>query len=693
MGTRRGLAMAVPSTAVWLVVAFAQSLVGLASAMESRGDAISLDAATLQAPKVAADLGYSELKGYVQVANSERMYQPSQADCQKQCDDDVNCASYSWNQEHKDCFTARSAVSYNPSFNYYSRLSKKARDEGAASWGSVLGNYAVFNGMIFPRRARFKERNGVSLESCMQMCNDDPPRITSSKEKLYQFNPDQQNYNREDGCSAFSYSAKIQLCLLNGDPVSYAPGYNYYVKRGVEETTISRKSASEDAAATPKGKNMSDEKNAAKNEEKKVEKAEAQKAETEAKMADQAVEKEQAKVKEEAEQTAEAEAEAAQKAKNDSAPPPVKKPTEEQKTKEKTKKDLDKERRLRNKMDARKEKSLKEKQAKEVAKENQESAMKLTARSKEMKQKENHRKMQGNLGSLLNEMVDKSQLIAQSERDLKAAMKNSKEHDTKEKLVKLKVRKARMERFEREKQGLQANEKSAESNAAATMAADKTRLAEEGVAAADKKSDLKDKQEEAKDAKERLNDAQAKLDKLHKALDEKKEILPSAIGRDKAKLDAEILSIENDKIPDAENKVADAKGEVKIAQAEIKKAKKELNRALKEAAAGKISVEEAESQMSELKNSLNYVLDGMRPVRPSPEDAELYRMFSKEVGLPIPGEASATPVVTPADPNASPQQSMDDAEKDEADAIKEAESEDDAKVASDEAAAAAAGAG
>merc|ERR1712054_433996 len=665
MGTRRGLAMAVPSTAVWLVVAFAQSLVGLASAMESRGDAISLDAATLQAPKVATDLGYSELKGYVQVADSDRMYQASQADCQKHCDDDVNCASYSWNQEHKDCFTARSAVSYNPNFNYYSRLSKKARDEGAASWGSVLGNYAVFNGMIFPRRARFKERNGVSLESCMQMCNDDPPRITSSKEKLYQFNPDQQNYNREDGCSAFSYSAKRQLCLLNGDPVSYAPGYNYYVKRGVEETPVSRKSASEDAAATPKGKNVSDEKDAAKNEEKKVEKAEAQKAE----------------------------AEAAQKAENDSAPPPVKKPTEEQKTKEKTKKDLDKERRLRNEMDARKEKSLKEKQAKEVAKENQESAMKLTARSKEMKQKENHRKMQGNLGSLLNEMVDKSQLIAQSERDLKAAMKNSKEHDTKEKLVKLKVRKARMERFEREKQGLQANEKSAESNAAATMAADKTRLAEEGVAAADKKSDLKDKQEEAKDAKERLNDAQAKLDKLHKALDEKKEILPSAIGRDKAKLDAEILSIENDKIPDAENKVADAKGEVKIAQAEIKKAKKELNRALKEAAAGKISVEEAESQMSELKNSLNYVLDGMRPVRPSPEDAELYRMFSKEVGLPIPGEASATPVVTPADPNASPQQSMDDAEKDEADAIKEAESEDDAKVASDEAAAAAAGAG
>merc|ERR1712054_700799 len=665
MGTRRGLAMAVPSTAVWLVVAFAQSLVGLASAMESRGDAISLDAATLQAPKVATDLGYSELKGYVQVANSDRMYQASQADCQKHCDDDVNCASYSWNQEHKDCFTARSAVSYNPNFNYYSRLSKKARDEGAASWGSVLGNYAVFNGMIFPRRARFKERNGVSLESCMQMCNDDPPRITSSKEKLYQFNPDQQNYNREDGCSAFSYSAKSQLCLLNGDPASYAPGYNYYVKRGVEETPVSRKSASEDAAATPKGKNVSDEKDAAKNEEKKVEKAEAQKAE----------------------------AEAAQKAENDSAPPPVKKPTEEQKTKEKTKKDLDKERRLGNEMDARKEKSLKETQAKTVAKENQESAIKLTARSKEMKQKENHRKMQGNLGSLLNEMVDKSQLIAQSERDLKAAMKNGKEHNTKEKLVKLKVRKARMERFEREKQGLQANEKSAESNAAATMAADKTRLAEEGVAAADKKSDLKDKQEEAKDAKERLNDAQAKLDKLHKALDQKETARQSARGPVKAKLDAAISSIEDDKIPDAENEVADAKGEVKIAQAEIKKAKKELNRALKEASAGKISVQEAESQMSELKNSLKYVLDGMRPVRPSPEDAELYRMFSKEVGLPIPGEASATPVVTPADPNASPEQSMEDAEKDEADAIKEAESEDDAKVASDEAAAAAAGAG
>merc|ERR1712178_193747 len=119
------------------------------------------------------------------------------------------------------------------------------------------------------------------------------------------------------------------------------------------------------------------------------------------------------------------------------------------------------------------------------------------------------------------------------------------------------------ERFELEKQGLQANEKSAESNAAATMAADKTRLAEEGVAAADKKSDLKDKQEEAKVAKEKLNDAEAKLDKLHEALDQKETARQSAKGPVKAKLDAAISSIEDDKITDAENEVADAKGEVK----------------------------------------------------------------------------------------------------------------------------------
>ena len=42
--------MAVPSGTVWLLVAFAALLIGHVPAMESRGDAISLDSANSQAP-------------------------------------------------------------------------------------------------------------------------------------------------------------------------------------------------------------------------------------------------------------------------------------------------------------------------------------------------------------------------------------------------------------------------------------------------------------------------------------------------------------------------------------------------------------------------------------------------------------------------------------------------------------------
>merc|ERR1711918_22121 len=140
----------------------------------------------------------------------------------------------------------------------------------------------------------------------------------------------------------------------------------------------------------------------------------------------------------------------------------------------------------------------------------------------------------------------------------------------------------------------------------------------------------------------------------------------------------------------AEEKAADLKSKVEVQQAKVKERQNEFNKALQETAAGKLSLKQAEDQISQLQNSVKYVLKGLRPMQPSAEDATLYRIYAKEVGLPVPGDGT-TPVgdVTPPDPNANPQQLMEAAVSTEATAIKQVEGKAKGKVAGDEAAVAA----
>jgi len=214
------------------------SLTALVSAHDEIGHAISLgDGATSAEPlgdlKPAAG-GYQELRGYLHLEKSERMYYVDQSECAQHCDDDPKCQSYSWNQAKKDCVISKTAIRYDQDYDYYSRLPEGGKQNGEA-FGNVVGDYSVFTGMKYPQKAKFVERPLTTFEKCKGMCDAEVPQNYVNVEKRSIFNPDEKGYTEGDGCAAFSYSVKKSDCLLKGEPVSITPHYNYFVKRSIEQ--------------------------------------------------------------------------------------------------------------------------------------------------------------------------------------------------------------------------------------------------------------------------------------------------------------------------------------------------------------------------------------------------------------------------------------------------------------------------
>merc|ERR1712195_199187 len=355
------------------------SLTALVSAHDEIGHAISLgDGATSAEPlgdlKPAAG-GYQELRGYLHLEKSERMYYVDQSECAQHCDDDPKCQSYSWNQAKKDCVISKTAIRYDQDYDYYSRLPEGGKQNGEA-FGNVVGDYSVFTGMKYPQKAKFVERPLTTFEKCKGMCDAEVPQNYVNVEKRSIFNPDEKGYTEGDGCAAFSYSVKKSDCLLKGEPVSITPHYNYFVKRSIEQL-VGGESPVED--------------NESNNQLKKAENADQ-------KMARAKTTKEKNEIKQQAEQTAKisVQEETNKKTAKKAANPGAKKANKETEVKEKTQKDLDKELRLEQARARKKERGLKEVVAKAKRKEDLESGIKLAAKSKEMKEKGLERKLKGN---------------------------------------------------------------------------------------------------------------------------------------------------------------------------------------------------------------------------------------------------------------------------------------------------------
>jgi len=639
------------------------TLTALSSAHSEDGNAISLESAAPPQPLGAINQrkgGYRELKGYVHLEKSERMYYVDRAECEQHCTDDAKCQSYSWNELKKDCIISRTAMRYNEDYSYYSRLPP------GEAFGSVVGHYSVFTGLMYPSKSKFVHRPMISLEECQRMCDSDPPQSETSHERLGELVPDKKGYMRGDGCSAFSYAARTEDCLLKGEPVPYSPKYDYFVKRSVEQKQLgSREDPNEEQShqvAETADHKLEVQKDAKDANEKEKENSE--------------VEQEQEDLAKEAAVEAARQVNGQEKAKAKANKPVKQGPTEEQGIKEKTQKDLDKENRLADAKARKKERGIKVKVAEEQRKEDLANGIKLAAKSKEMKEKAMERKLKGNLVSLLNEVVDKAQLIAHSERGIKAAELAAREDNSKEDLVKSKVREARHQAVLSQKQQFDAMKKSDEhagnaqvQNDAKVESEDKKEASKMTVDASEAKG-LQDK------IKQKLAQSISTVGKLKKVVSDLNAKLGSTPDEAQS-INAEITAKES--ALSTEQAAKEALEQESEAQASIvARTRQEAKKADSTAAAAEDKTKSDQAAAKAIAK-VKFVLVGNRPATPSFEESTLYREMAKEVGYRIPGED----ILKQPLPTSLP---LEDAETMEAetDAVAEATSEDKEKAAAKE---------
>lgn len=588
--------------------------------------------------------------------NSRKTMFLTTAECQGACDADYKCQSFSYSTKKHDCITSETAIRFNPEFKYYSRQpwmhKSHIDDDDGTNFGSVFGRYSVFTGMMYPERTKFAERKFISLGKCKDLCDADPPKSIETNQRLGKMDPEVE-YVKGDGCVAFSYSHKSQTCLLKGVPISYNPSYVYYAKKAVEG------SATEFSKLGPEGRkkeaklahSIEEQEKAADADQKQSEQAaQKQSVKNNEKQAQQ-LEQEQAAVKAAARKEAKQELKAAAaeaKAAENTKPKADKKADAERKVKESTEKELAKETMLEAQAARDSENASKEAVGKKRAVQNQEAAGKLQARSAEEFRMAKERDLKGNLKPMLIEMIDKAQLMANNERDLKAAIARGKETNTKEIIVKHKVRESRLERREKgivyDHENAMAKEASAAVNAqkdAAVVAAQEKKVEETKatIQAEQKKLDILKKQQE---------DTASKVDTLKSQIAETKAAIEKA-GPHSGALQAELQEQESS-LATAESEFQTAESDVSAQDAEVTKAEDSLAALTGELSKAKAAENLANAKADIASNNVKYEYTGNKPRSPTNEESMLYRKFSKMFGLPVPGDASnpvpANPEVT-----------------------------------------------
>jgi hypothetical protein len=317
--------------------------------------------------------------------------------------------------------------------------------------------------------------------------------------------------------------------------------------------------------------------------------------------------------------------------------------------KERTDKQLEKEKLIEAQRDRDSESNTKEAISKNKVKSDHEAAIKLRAKTKEMKSKSKERDLKGNLKPMLREFIDKAQLMANNERDLKAAIQAGKEQNTKETIVKAKVRDTKLERREKGISYAQVVEQQRAVKAQAELDRDEEVISKEKDAMYDAETELngwKKKEKWAVDQEATLatkvEENQATVDKLMsqvtdgKATQDELSMAEGNLQRETAKLETIRRNLSNFKmkVEQAENKIATLKGEVTASMA---------------------AKRVAEAQKQEANKRIKYVYTGEKPKNPTPEEVDLYRKFAHEYGLPLPGDAK-NPVVADPEANGSPDQ-------------------------------------
>jgi len=142
---------------------------------------------------------------YERIPNFEYQGNPAnvknQEECQKECNQQKECRSYSWNEDRGECQWSTGSLRYGHFWNFYS----KEYDMNAFGQMIATKEYFRFKGLFaIDEDQNMKTIEDKSLSDCKDICNDDPK------------------------CESFSFHEGDNACLMGVSKVEYLKGWNYF---------------------------------------------------------------------------------------------------------------------------------------------------------------------------------------------------------------------------------------------------------------------------------------------------------------------------------------------------------------------------------------------------------------------------------------------------------------------------------
>merc|ERR1719399_627416 len=160
---------------------------------------------------------YSKIPGFKFNFDTKAAKVDNREGCEKVCNGQSTCKSYSWAENLKECEWSTSKMQYDPEFVFNFKPANG-------------GSYHQFPGLVYRATGWLKSEDKTESE-CAGLCD------------------------AAAACSAFSYRKVDSLCLLSGHAIGFDENFDYFEKAGAHASfSLKAKAAPDAAAAASKAK-------------------------------------------------------------------------------------------------------------------------------------------------------------------------------------------------------------------------------------------------------------------------------------------------------------------------------------------------------------------------------------------------------------------------------------------------------
>merc|ERR1719487_884271 len=159
---------------------------------------------------------YSKIPGFKFNFDTKVAKVDNREGCEKVCNGQSTCKSYSWAENLKECEWSTSKMQYDPEFVFNFKPANG-------------GSYHQFPGLVYRATGWLKSEDKTESE-CAGLCD------------------------AAAACSAFSYRKVDSLCLLSGHAIGFDENFDYFEKAGAHASFSLKAKAAPDAAAAAASK-------------------------------------------------------------------------------------------------------------------------------------------------------------------------------------------------------------------------------------------------------------------------------------------------------------------------------------------------------------------------------------------------------------------------------------------------------